>query len=115
MRLLTLLFTAAYRETNPKYCERRSRLERADVGEAVGGRTGRSAGGRACGAASRASRARSLFVTGTENWSSRPEIRWLMTAAVPATGLARLPGAGHGLMYQDPQGLADVVMDFLDQ
>lgn len=24
-------------------------------------------------------------------------------------------GAGHGLMYQDPQKLADVVMDFLDK
>ena len=38
----------------------------------------------------------------------------LMAAVVPGAD-SRSPGAGHGLMYQDPQKLADVVMDFLDQ
>ena len=39
----------------------------------------------------------------------------LMAAVVPGAELVRVPGAGHGLMYQDPQKLAAVVMDFLDK
>ena len=39
----------------------------------------------------------------------------LMAKVVPGAELEVVPGAGHGLMYQDPQKLAGVVMDFLDQ
>ena len=39
----------------------------------------------------------------------------LMAKVVPGAELVSIPGAGHGLMYQDPQQLADVVMDFLDR
>ena len=59
MRLLTLLFPQAYRDANPKYYESFPQTDRADVApRRSSGRTGRSASGRACGAASRASRAR---------------------------------------------------------
>ena len=54
-------------------------------------------------------------MTGAEDVIAPAQNAKLMAAAVPGAELEVVPGAGHGLMYQDPQKLADVVMDFLDQ
>jgi pimeloyl-ACP methyl ester carboxylesterase len=42
-----------------------------------------------------------------------PENASRLAEAVPGSWLVRFPGAGHGLMYQDPEGLARVVLAFL--
>ena len=36
----------------------------------------------------------------------------MMAVRVPGSWLERFAGAGHGLMYQDPQGLAEAVLTF---
>jgi len=54
-----------------------------------------------------------LFVTGAEDELTPAQNAVMMADRVPASWLVRFPGAGHGLMYQDPQGLADVVLVFL--
>ena len=115
MRLLTLLFPQAYRDANPKYYESfpqtteqmsGAAIERQD--QAIGGWKGVWSGlkGISCPV---------LFVTGAEDVIEPPQNAKLMAAAVPGAELEVVPGAGHGLMYQDPQKLAGVVMDFLDQ
>jgi len=54
-----------------------------------------------------------LFVTGAEDELTPAQNAVMMADRVPASWLVRFPGAGHGLMYQDPHGLADVVLVFL--
>jgi pimeloyl-ACP methyl ester carboxylesterase len=54
-----------------------------------------------------------LFVTGAQDVITPPLNATRLT--FPGAELVRIPGAGHGLMYQDPQKLADLVMDFLDR
>ena len=56
-----------------------------------------------------------LFVTGAGDVITPPQNAALMARVVPGAELVRIAGAGHGLMYQDPQKLADVVMNFLDK
>jgi len=115
MRLLTLLFPQSYRDANPKYYESfpqtteqmsAAAIERQDqaIGEWKGVWSG--LGGISCP---------TLFVTGAEDVIEPPQNAKLMAAAVPGAELEVVPGAGHGLMYQDPQKLAGVVMDFLDR
>jgi pimeloyl-ACP methyl ester carboxylesterase len=53
-----------------------------------------------------------LFVTGTEDVLTPPANAVKMAAVVPGSWLERFPGAGHGLMYQDPRGLAATVLSF---
>ena len=38
----------------------------------------------------------------------------MLAERVPGSWLVRFAGAGHGLMYQDPDGLAETVRTFLD-
>lgn len=112
-RLLKLLFTAAYRETNPDYWKAFPTSNAIPSAEAVGLQ------GRAMGTWTgvwgrlKDVKAPALFVTGTDDVLTPPQNALLMTARVPGSWLARFPGAGHGLMYQDPQGLADAVDVFL--
>ena len=115
MRLLTLLFPAAYRADNPAYAESfpmpsermsPAAIERQD--QAIGEWTGVWSGLKGITAPT-------LFVTGAEDVIAPAENATLMAKVVPGAELVSIPGAGHGLMYQDPQKLADVVMDFLDQ
>jgi pimeloyl-ACP methyl ester carboxylesterase len=115
MRLLTLLFPQSYRDANPKYYEgfpqtteqmSAAAIELQDraIGEWKGVWSGLK--GISCP---------TLFITGAEDVITPPQNAKLMAAAVPGAELEVVPGAGHGLMYQDPRKLAGVVMDFLDK
>ena len=115
MRLLALLFPQSYRDANPKYYESfpqteeqmsAAAIERQD--QAIGEWKGVWNGLKGISAPT-------LFVTGAEDVIEPPQNAKLMAAVVPGAELEVVPGAGHGLMYQDPQKLAAVVMDFLDQ
>jgi pimeloyl-ACP methyl ester carboxylesterase len=115
MRLLTLLFPQAYRAANPKYYESfpqpTEQMSEQAIGfqnQAIGEWKGVWDGleGISCP---------TLFITGAEDVITPPRNAKLMASAVPGAELEVVPGAGHGLMYQDPQKLADVVMDFLDR
>ena len=55
-----------------------------------------------------------LFVTGTEDELTLPRNAVMMAERVPGSWLVRFAGAGHGLMYQDPQGLAESVLTFFE-
>jgi pimeloyl-ACP methyl ester carboxylesterase len=114
-RPLTLLFPAAYRSAKPAYAdsfpipsERMSPTAIALQDRAIGEWQGVWSGLK--GISSPA-----LFVTGAEDVIAPPRNATLMAAVLPDSELVSIPGAGHGLMYQDPQRLADVVMDFLDE
>lgn len=115
MRLLTLLFPASYRDADPKYYETfpqtteqlsAKAIERQDT--AIGEWKGVWSGLKGITAPT-------LFVTGAEDVIVPAQNAVLMAKVVPGAELEVVPGAGHGLMYQDPQKLAGVVMDFLDQ
>ena len=115
MRLLTLLFPEAYRKANPAYAEtfpipteQASPAAIALQDKAIGAWKGVWSGLKRITAPT-------LFVTGAQDVITPPLNATLMAKVVPVAELVRVPGAGHGLMYQDPQKLADVVMDFLDQ
>ncbi|HZL65212.1 MAG TPA: alpha/beta hydrolase [Thermoleophilia bacterium] len=113
MRLLTLLFPAAYRSAHPAYAEsfpipteQAPPATEARQNEAIAKWQGVWDGlkGITCP---------SLFVTGTEDVLAPPQNAVLMAARVPGSWLERFGGAGHGLMYQDPQVLAAAVVSFL--
>ena len=115
MRLLTLLFPQAYRTADPAYAESfpipTERMSTAAIelqDRAIGEWKGVWSGLKGITAPT-------LFVTGAEDVITPAENAKLMAAVVPGAELVRIAGAGHGLMYQDPQKLADAVMDFLDQ
>ena len=115
MRLLTLLFPEAYRKANPAYAEtfpipteQASPAAIALQDKAIGAWKGVWSG---LGSI----KAPTLFVTGAQDVITPPLNAALMAKVVPGAELARIPDAGHGLMYQDPQKLADVVMNFLDK
>jgi pimeloyl-ACP methyl ester carboxylesterase len=115
MRLLTLLFPQSYRDADPKYYESFPRttermspkaIELQD--QAIGAWKG--VWGRLTSISCPV-----LFITGAEDVITPPQNAKLMAAAVPGAEVEVVPGAGHGLMYQDPLKLAGVVMDFLDR
>ncbi len=115
MRLLKLLFPEAYRKANPAYAasfpiptEQVSPAAIERQNQAIGEWKGVWSGLQGITAPT-------LFVTGAEDVIAPAENATLMAEVVPGAELVSVPGAGHGLMYQDPQKLADVVMDFLDQ
>ena len=113
-RLIEVLFPEAYRKANPAYAASfpipTEQASAAAVGlqdRAIGEWKGVWAGltSISCPA---------LFVTGTDDIISPPQNAAMMAGQVPASWLVRFPGAGHGLMYQNPTGLANVVLTFLD-
>jgi pimeloyl-ACP methyl ester carboxylesterase len=115
MRLLTLLFPAAYRKADPAYAEsfpipteRMSTPAIALQDHAIGAWKGVWSGLKSISCPT-------LFVTGAEDVIAPAQNAKLMAAVVPGAELEVVPGAGHGLMYQDPQKLAAMVMGFLDQ
>lgn len=115
MRLLTLLFPPACRSADPAYAESFP-IPTEQASPAAIALQDRAIGewkGAWSGLASISSP--TLFVTGAEDVITPPRNATLMAAAVSGAELVSVPGAGHGLMYQDPQKLADVVMDFLDE
>ena len=110
--LIELLFPAAYRSANPAYAEtfpipkeQASPVAMGLQNQAIGEWSGVAGDLKdiACPA---------LFVTGTEDVISPPANALMMAVRVPGSWLNRFAGAGHGLMYQDPQGLADAVLTF---
>lgn len=56
-----------------------------------------------------------LLVTGDEDVSTPPENADILHERIPGSALVKFPGAGHGLMYQYPYALADVVIEFLSE
>jgi len=111
-RLLELLFPAAYRSAHPAYAEafpiptEQAAPAAMDLqNQAIGEWSGVAGDLKdiACPA---------LFVTGTEDVISPPGNAVMMAVRVPGSWLVRFAGAGHGLMYQDPQGLAAAVLTF---
>jgi pimeloyl-ACP methyl ester carboxylesterase len=52
-------------------------------------------------------------VTGSEDVLTPPQNARMMAERVPGSWLMRFAEAGHGLMYQDPKGLAEAVRTFL--
>lgn len=115
MRLLTLLFPAAYRTADPAYPEsfpipqeQAAPAQIALQDRAIGAWKGVWSGLRSITAPT-------LFISGAEDVITPPRNAVLMAKVVPRAELQVIPGAGHGLMYQDPQKLADVVMSFLDK
>lgn len=56
-----------------------------------------------------------LLLTGTEDVSTPPENARLIADRLPNCRLVEFPGAGHGLQYMFPIGLAKVVIDFLGE
>jgi pimeloyl-ACP methyl ester carboxylesterase len=56
-----------------------------------------------------------LVVTGTEDVSTPPENARMIAGRLPDARLVEFPGAGHGLQYMYPIGLAKVIIDFLGE
>lgn len=112
-RLIELLFPAAYRSAHPDYAEAfpipTEQAAPAAIGlqnKAIGEWAGVGGGdlnGIACP---------TLFVTGTEDVISPQGNAVMMAVRVPGSWLMRFAGAGHGLMYQEPQQLAESVLLF---
>jgi pimeloyl-ACP methyl ester carboxylesterase len=59
-------------------------------------------------------RAPTLVLTGTEDEIVPPENSRILSGRITGSGLAEIPGAGHGLMYQEPDRFRDLVLEFLD-
>ena len=51
-------------------------------------------------------------MTGNDDVISPPANALMMAVRVTGSWLNRFAGTGHGLMYQDPQGLAEAVLTF---
>lgn len=58
-------------------------------------------------------RSPTLVVTGTEDVVIPPANSWLLAERIPGARLERIPGAGHGLMYQCPERFAGIITEFL--
>jgi len=111
-RLLRLLFTASYRSSHPDYWKELPAPTEMAAAKAVdlqGAAMGAWAG--VCGELKDIA-CPTLFVTGAEDILTPPRNAVMMTARAPGSWLNRFAGAGHGLMYQDPQGLAAAVLTF---
>lgn len=59
-------------------------------------------------------KARTLLVTGTEDVITPPENSFIIGGEIPGAWVVQFRDAGHGLMYQYPQELADTVIFFLN-
>ena len=113
-RLLELLYPAAYRAAHPDFARTFPIPTEQTSGAAIDLQNAAIArwAGVEDGIAGIANPA--LFVTGSEDVLTPPENASVLADVVPGSWLVRFPGAGHGLMYQDPEGLAKVVLLFLD-
>lgn len=54
-----------------------------------------------------------LVITGTEDVIIPEKNAVLLSGRIPGARLVRVPGAGHGLQYQDPEACAGVIRGFL--
>lgn len=112
-RLIALLFPAAYRAAHPDYAasfpiprERAAPAAIALQNKAIATWSGvwNRLKDISCPV---------LFVTGTRDVISPAQNALMMAEQVPSSWLVRFAGAGHGLMYQEPQQLAATVLSFL--
>ena len=55
-----------------------------------------------------------LVVTGTEDVIAPPENAFILAQRINVSWLVQFEGAGHGLMYQYPDRLAQIVEDFIE-
>ena len=55
-----------------------------------------------------------LLITGTEDVLTPPQNSLILVNRVPLTWLAQFKGAGHGLMYQEPEKFSKVILTFLN-
>jgi pimeloyl-ACP methyl ester carboxylesterase len=113
MRLLELLFAPGFRAAHPDYASlfpipteetepEQIGLQNAAIGEWEGVWDGLPG-----------IRKPALFVTGMEDVIAPPDNAAMLAKRVPGSWLVRIAGAGHGLMYQNPRGLAAIVLAFL--
>jgi pimeloyl-ACP methyl ester carboxylesterase len=115
LRLLTLLFPQSYRDAHPRYYESFPRPSEQMSAAAIGLQDKAIGEWKGVWSGLRSISCPTLFITGAEDVITPPANAKLMAAVVPGAELEVVPGAGHGLMYQDPQELAGAVMDFLDE
>ncbi|MFC1767965.1 alpha/beta fold hydrolase [Candidatus Margulisiibacteriota bacterium] len=54
-----------------------------------------------------------MLITGTEDILTPPENSKMMAKLIPNAKLVMIPGGGHGVMYQYPEGMADIIINFL--
>jgi pimeloyl-ACP methyl ester carboxylesterase len=59
-------------------------------------------------------KAPTLLVTGKEDLIVHPENSFILAQRINASWLVQFNGAGHGLMYQYPDRLAKIVVDFIE-
>lgn len=112
-RLIELLFPPAYRSAHPDYMQTFPIPTEQTAAAAVGLQARAMGEWAGIGADLKNIACPTLFVTGTEDVISPQQNAVAMTVRVPGSWLNRFAGAGHGLMYQDPQGLAESVLTFL--
>jgi pimeloyl-ACP methyl ester carboxylesterase len=114
MRMLTLLFPQSYRAADPKYYESFPQTREQVSPKAIELQDQAIGAWKGVWSGLKGITAPTLFITGAADVITPPENAKLMAAIVPGAELEVVSGAGHGLMYQDPQKLATLVMDFLD-
>ncbi|WP_292518241.1 alpha/beta hydrolase [Methanoculleus sp.] len=56
---------------------------------------------------------KTLVVTGTDDIITPPKNAFILGERIPGAWVVQFKGAGHGLMYQDPDGLAEAVLFFI--
>jgi pimeloyl-ACP methyl ester carboxylesterase len=56
---------------------------------------------------------KTLVITGTEDVITPPRNAFVIGERIPGAWVVQLKGSGHGLMYQDPDGLSETVLFFL--
>ncbi len=55
-----------------------------------------------------------LLITGTEDVLTPPQNSLILVNRVPLAWLAQFKGAGHGLMYQEPERFSKAILTFLN-
>jgi len=113
-RLLELLFPDAYRATHPDYMRSFPIPTEEATAEGIDLQNTAIAGWAGVWSGLAGVTSPMLFVTGTEDVLTPPANSVMLAERVPGSWLVRFAGAGHGLMFQDPDGLAETVRTFLD-
>ena len=113
-RLLELLVPPAYRSAHPDYMQTFPIPTEQAAAAAVGLQARAMGEWAGVWGGLKGITCPTLFATGTEDVLTPPQNADMMAARVPGSWLMRFTGAGHGLMYQDPQGFAASVLTFLE-
>ncbi|TAJ43346.1 alpha/beta fold hydrolase [Methanofollis fontis] len=113
MRLLSLLFPREWMEQNPDPSAYFPFVTETMLPESIIRQN------RACetweGTASRLFTIPSpvLLITGTGDVIVPPENSYILGEGITDSWIVKVPGGGHGLMYQEPQKMAEIVQFFL--